>query len=307
MIKSKHKIKTVKFKENKKNKKHKSIDNKIKHKTINTNSHSHIRFSNSSENLNLRLKRPITVINSEPAKEILNTTKLDDNNVDTKEFNIIPYQQAIRIDDRNYFQIFLSVIFNEIKIIRIFYYKNPYEHLSIILSLYLFELCLDLTFNCLLYTEDVISEKYNNDGSIKFFTSLSLSFVSNIIASFISFILSKLTNYAEYFESILKDIVDINKYYLVFGRFKKFIFFKIIVYFFIQIIINLGMCYYLMIFCSVYHNTQGSITINYFTGVAESLAISLGLALITSLMRFISVKYKWRNIYYTSKFFFENF
>ena len=67
------------------------------------------------------------------------------------------------------------------------------------------------------------------------------------------------------------------------------------------------MCYYLMIICSVYHNTQGSITINYFTGVAESLAISLGLALITSLMRYISVKYKWRNIYYTSKYFFENF
>ena len=67
------------------------------------------------------------------------------------------------------------------------------------------------------------------------------------------------------------------------------------------------MCYYLMIFCTVYHKTQGSIMINYITGVAESLAISLGLALITSLMRYLSIKYKWKSIYYTSKYFFENF
>ena len=78
-------------------------------------------------------------------------------------------------------------------------------------------------------------------------------------------------------------------------------------FFIIQTIINLIMCYYLMIFCTVYHKTQGSIMINYITGVAESIAISLGLALITSLMRFLSIKYRWKSIYYTSKYFFEKF
>ena len=233
----------------------------------------------------------------------------DDSNeeIDPKEYNTTPYTVATRIDNRNYFQMFLSVIFNEIKIIKIFYYKNPLEHLSIVLSEYTFELCLDLTFNCLLYTEDVISEKYNNNGSIKFFTTLSLSFMSNIISSIISFFISKLGDYVEFFEFIIKDVTDKEKYFLNMTRFKKILCIKLSFFFIVQTILNLMMCYYLTIFCALYNKTQGSIMINYITGIAESMAISLGLALITSLMRYLSIKYKLRSIYYTSKYFFENF
>ena len=74
-----------------------------------------------------------------------------DENVDPKDFNIIPYTQAIRLDHRNYFQMFFSVLAREIGVVDIFYYKNPYNHLSIILSIYFLELCLDLALNCLLY------------------------------------------------------------------------------------------------------------------------------------------------------------
>ena len=96
---------------------------------------------------------------------------------------------------------------NEIDIISIFYYKNPYNHLSLVLSIYVFELCLDLTLNCLLYTDDIVSEKYNNNGSIKFFTSLSLSFMSNIFAGIIAFIVSKFANYDEVLEMIVTNTI----------------------------------------------------------------------------------------------------
>ena len=151
--------------------------------------------------------------------------------VEAKEINTIPYFQALRTDKRNYAQIFLSVMYSEIKIIRIFYYKNTFEHLSIILSEYIFELCLDLTLNCILYTEDVISEKYNNNGSIKFFTTLSLSFVSNIISSIICFIICKLSDYAFFFEMIIKDVMDKNKYFLNILKFKKFLCIKLSFFF----------------------------------------------------------------------------
>ena len=101
-------------------------------------------------------------------------------------------------------KIFLSVLAHEIQIVEIFYYKHPFTHLSITLSIYVFELCLDLTLNCLLYTDNVVSEKYNNNGSIGFFTSLSLSFMSNIFASIIAFIVGKLANYEDVFEYIMK-------------------------------------------------------------------------------------------------------
>ena len=150
-----------------------------------------------------------------------------DENVDPKDFNIIPYTQAIRLDHRNYFQMFLSVLASEIGVVDIFYYKNPYNHLSIILSIYFLELCLDLALNCLLYTDDVVSEKYNNNGSIKFFTSLSLSFMSNIFANIIAYIMKKLAEYGEILEFIIKNMRLKEEYFLCIIKFKKYVTIKI--------------------------------------------------------------------------------
>ena len=230
-----------------------------------------------------------------------------DEGVDKKELNTIPFTQALRIDNRNFFEIFLSVLIHEVKIMSIFYYRSPFIHLSLTLSIYLFELCLDLTLNCLLYTDDVVSEKYNNNGSITFFTSLSLSFMSNIFASIISFIVCKLIDYNEILEFIIRDVAFKNQYLLNIVKFKKYLIIKLIGFYLVQTVINMGMCYYLMIFCTVYNKTQGSIMLNYLLGIAESIAISLGLTIIISFIRFLSLKYKSKYLYYTSKYLFENF
>ena len=232
---------------------------------------------------------------------------INDEEVDNKELNNIPYTQALRIDNRNWFRMFLSVIAHEIEIINIFYYRNPYNHMTIIFSIYTFELCLDLTLNTLLYTDDVVSEKYNNNGSLEFFTSLSLSFMSNVFASIIAFIVCKLADYADVMELMISNVAKERQYIANIIRFKKYLAIKLTGFYIIQMIINLAMCYYLMIFCTVYHKTQGSIMLNYLLGIAQSIGISLGLALITSLIRYLSIKYRWRNIYYTSKYFFDKF
>ena len=230
----------------------------------------------------------------------------NDDKIDKKEFNGIPYTQALRIDNRNYFEMFLSVLAHEIAIIDIFYYRDTNKHLSLIFSIYIFELCLDLTLNCLLYTDDVVSEKYNNNGSIKFFTSLSLSFMSNIFASIIALIVGKLAEYSDTFELMMK-VMDRKQYFFIIKKFRKYLTLKLTGFYILQIVINIGMCYYLMIFCTVYHKSQGSIMVNYITGIAESMAISFGLTVITSLIRFLSLKYKWKNIYNTSKYLFDHF
>ena len=241
-------------------------------------------------------------------RKIINLKRyINDEEVDKKEYNAIPYSQALRIDKRGYPEMFLSVLAHEIQIVEIFYYRNKCTHLSILLSLYIFELCLDLTMNCFLYTEDVVSEKYSNDGSIGFFTSLSLSFMSNIFSGIITHIVGRLADYTDAFESMIKETIKKIQYLLIALKFKKYLKFKLTGFFIIQIIINLGMCYYLLLFCTVYHNTQGSIMLNYFIGIAQSMAISFGLAIITSLIRYLSLKNKWKSIYNTSKYFFEHF
>ena len=230
-----------------------------------------------------------------------------DDQVDQKELNTIPYTQALRIDHRNYFQMLISVLAHEIQIIDTFYYKSPFNHLSIALSIYIFELCLDLTLNCLLYTDDVVSEKYKNNGNIEFFTSLTLSFMSNIISSLIAFIATKLANYADVLEFIIKESVLKKDYFLSIVKFKKYFNLKLTFFYILQIIINFGMCYYLMIFCTIYQKTQGSIMKNYILGIGQSLVISLGLTIIISLMRYLSLTYRWKSFYNSSKYLFENF
>ena len=231
----------------------------------------------------------------------------NDNEVDEKDLNTVPFTQALRIDKRNFFKMFISIFAHKISITNIFYYKNPFQHFSITLSIYIFELSLDLGLNCLLYIDDYVSQKYHNNGNIEFITSLTLSFISNVFASLISFILGKLANYDEIFEDIIKNISTKRSYFLYIVKFKEYVKLKIILFFIIENIFNTYICYYMIIFCFVYQKTQGNIMINYIIGIAESIVISLFLSLIISLIRYLSIIKEWKNFYNTSKYLYENF
>jgi hypothetical protein len=230
-----------------------------------------------------------------------------DEEVNKKDLNIIPFAQALRIDKRNYLEMFFSVIVHEIDIISIFYYRKIYTHMTISLSLYEFELYLDLTSNCILYTDDIVSKKYKNNGSIGAFTSLSLSFISNVISSIISNILGNLADYEDMIELIIKDAMDKIHYFMNIKKFRKYLAIKVSAFFIIQTIMNALMFYYLMIFCTIYKNTQMSVFMNYLVGILQSFLLSLGLSLLISFIRFLSIRYRWKSIYNTSKYLFENF
>ena len=230
-----------------------------------------------------------------------------DDNVEKRELNNIPYRQALRIDKRSFFQILFSVLANQIEFISLFLYRNPYSHYTLTISIYIFELLLDLTMNCFLYTDEVVSEKYHNDGNLTMITSLSLSFISNIISSIIVFLISKLTNYAEIIEAIIINVKDKKKYIQNIIRLFKYIKIRLGAFYFLQLVSILIMTYYLFIFCTVYHQSQGSIMINYIVGACTSLAISVGLTLIISILRAISIKYHYYQLFNISKYLYEHF
>ena len=230
-----------------------------------------------------------------------------DDKIDKKEFNNIPYKQALRIDNRSFIQIFISIFVNEIDMLKLFFYREPYSHFSLDVSIYLFELLLDLTMNCFLYTDDVVSEKYHNNGQLSMITSFSLSLISNIISSIIIFIISKLTNYTNIIEEIIKSVKNRRKYFENIIRLLKYIKIRLGIFYFLQLNSILLMTYYLFIFCTVYHNSQGSIMINYIIGACTSLAISIGLAIIITLLRVISIKYHYVVVFNISKYLYDHF
>ena len=231
----------------------------------------------------------------------------NDKEIGRKELNEIPFKQALRLDNRTTFQIFISVLENKIGILNLFFYKKKYSHFSLDLSIYLFELLVDLTMNCFLYTDDVVSEKYNNNGEISMFTSFSLSIISNIISSLFVFFIAKLVNYVEILEIILKNVKSQRLYFYNIIRYLSYIKLRLGSYFFCELLLTLMMTYYLFIFCSVYHQSQMNITVNYIIGACISLATSVGITIFITIFRNISFKYRSVYFFNVSRYLYEHF
>ena len=240
----------------------------------------------------------------------LNFTHLIDRNddeIENRELNNIPYRQALRIDKRSFFEIFISVFTNEVDLLSLFFYRNPYSHYSLYVSIYLYDLLMDLTMNCFLYTDDVVSEKYHNNGQLSMITSFSLSLMSNIISSIIVFIISKLTNYCDIIEEIIKNVKYKRNYFENIIRLFKYIKIRLGIFYFLHLVSLLLMTYYSFVFCAVYRHSQGSIFINYLIGTLISLATSTGLTIIITLLRAISIKYRLVVLFNVSKYLYEHF
>ena len=231
----------------------------------------------------------------------------NDDEIENRELNNIPYRQALRIDKRSFFQIFISVITNEINLLNLYFYRNPYTHYSLSVSIYLFELLCDLTMNCFLYTDDVVSEKYHNNGQLSMITSFSLSILSNMISSILIYVIRKLTNYCEIIEEIIKNVKYKRKYFENILRLFKYMKLRLGTFYFLQFSAMLVMTYYLFIFCVIYNKSQGSVIINYIIGACTSLAISIGLTIIITVLRTISIKYRSVMLFNVSKYLYEHF
>ena len=261
-----------------------------------------------SKNKNNYIKKNIR--NNNELKLDLNFSHLidiNDEEIEKRELNEIPFQQALRIDDRNFFEILLSILMSKIGLLNLFCNRSPYIHLSLTISIYLFELLLDLTLNCFLYTDDVVSEKYHNNGSLSMFTSFSLSIISNIIASIFCAIISNLADYSEIFESIIRNVKNRKKYLENIIRFSKYIRIRLSCFYILELIFIIIMTYYLFIFCTVYHHSQTSILINYIIGALNSLAFSICITIIIAILRIISIKCHCSALYNTSRYIFKKF
>ena len=270
---------------------------------------SNLNILKMSNNIN---NNSINIINKEyffidPLINFNNYIIINDNSIDKKEINNVPYTQALRIDKRQFWDMYLSVVYNEINAISIFYYKNEYVHISLTTSIYVFSELLDFTINCFIYSDDEVSEKYHNNGSLTILTSLTLSFLSNIFSNIIVYLICRLTNFSEILEIYIKDMKIPGFYEKNILRIVKYAKIKLVIFYFIEFTVIICLVYYLFIFCTVFHNTQISVILNYFYGIIESFAISLILAFITTSCRFISIKFKISRLYNISKYCYQHF
>ena len=222
-------------------------------------------------------------------------------------YNELQYFEAVEKDKRNIFQIFLSLFYMKLKTIKILFFRDEYSYFSLIFSLYLFEILLDITINSLLFSDDVISQKYYNNGELLLITSNILSITSNIISYIILLFTEKLIDQNLIFEKINEEIKNKYNYYIIFLKISWFLKLKIRVFYFVLFFIGLFSTYYLFIFCSIYKNIQKNLAINYIIGNLWSFSFSIFICIFVTITRKISIKKRIKKLYLISKFIDDKF
>ena len=221
---------------------------------------------------------------------------------DEHNYYEMTYLQALEYDQRNFFRIFTGIFFIKIELISTLFFPEPFNLYSMTIPLYILSLLIDFTLNSLVYTDEIVSQKYKNEGKLAFITSFILGGIANFITFLIMKIIRKFLNYSFAFEHISISIKNELKYYKSVKRILKIVKKRFCYYFFIELI-SLSCCgYYLYIFCNIYKKSQFSLVINYFMGLAESLLISLIITFFVTLLRAISLKVKSKGTYYSSRY-----
>ena len=218
------------------------------------------------------------------------------------EINSLSYINAIKIDKRTFFQIYISFIRTKHIFIFAFFVYNDFNSSIIKICLFFFGFALYFTVNTLFFTDSTMHKIYEDGGMFNTFYQIPQILYSTFISAIINSIIKSLS-LSE------KDVLGIknnkdNRKKIIKKAFKclitKFIFFFVLCFIFL-----FAFWFYISCFCAVYINTQKHLIKDTFICFALSLLYPFILHLISAYLRKISLKAKKKNcncIYIISQF-----
>ena len=232
-------------------------------------------------------------------KEIIKIEEKKEKKEENEDLNELPYSKAIREDKRNIFSTYFSFVVDKLELINIYFSDSRLK--IILFEEFIVSLVINFFFNALLYTDNVVSNKYHNNGELDFIVTLLLSIVSNIVTSIFCYY----TNYTRGIDERIKLIVDIRYDLHYFKNLKKLMLFLKIkfIFFFIGQLLSFATCiYYVVIFCILYSKSQGSLVINFAYSLLESLITAFALSFLIVITRKIGLSCLNKYFYNASKY-----
>jgi hypothetical protein len=166
-------------------------------------------------------------------------------------------------------------------------------------------LLLDFFFNTLLYSDEIVSHKYHNDGNLGFIVTVTLSVLSNIISALCMYFIK--TYSLEERIVLIHEIKEEYRYLYILNKLLRILEIKLVFFLLTEIIIIPFCSYYLIIFFTVYRESQTSLLINFLSSLLESLTKTIIITFIIVLTRSTGLSYKNKYLYNTSKYINENF
>ena len=209
------------------------------------------------------------------------------------ELNLLPYQEALNIDNRTYFQYYLSLLKTKHLLFFSFFNSNDYNSRIIKLNLFLFTFAVNYTINALFFNDSTMHKIYEDEGEFNFVYQIPQILYSCIISSFILILVKMLALSEKHVLKIKSSKNDeISKIYK--SETRK-INIKFICFFIIMIIFLMAFWYYVGCFCAVYKNTQIHLISDTLISFGTSLLYPFVLYLIPGIFRIKALKNKDKN------------
>ena len=173
------------------------------------------------------------------------------------ELNELIYNEALKIDKRNFLEYYLSLLKTKHLIIFTFYTNNDYNSKIIKISLFFFNFSLYFAINGLFFTDPTIHKIYENKGTFNFIYQIPKIMYSTMINSLIYNLISYLSISER---NIIKTKKKIKKFTKInkkeFDKMVACLKTKFFLYFLFNFIFLEMFWFYIGCFCTIYRNTQ---------------------------------------------------
>ena len=241
-------------------------------------------------------KEKIIIIN-----QILNVVGIEQKEkeiLDNYELNELEYDSAMKLDKRNFIEIYWPLLKREHSIIFTFITKDDHNITYIKYSRFFFLLSTDMAMNVFFFADETMHKIFLDYGKYNFIQQIPQIIYTTIISQLIEIFLCYLSLTDKYIYQIKNDSKLPEKSNVI--KIIRCIKTKLII-FFVFTFIFLGFYWYTIVsFCSVYQNTQITFLKDSLLSFLLGLLYPFVLYLIPAALRILSIrhsKYKLKCIY----------
>jgi len=205
------------------------------------------------------------------------------------EINLLEYEEALKLDKRNYLQYYISLLKYNHPIMFSLGIYNDYNLRIIKIFLFFFSFSSDLTINALFFNDDTMHKIYQDKGEYNFFYQIPQILYSSLISRFIDTLIK---NFALLQDNIieLKQEKGKKKLESKYTKILNIIKIKMILFFVCAFVILSFFWYYITCFCCIYSNTQIHLIKDSIISLITSLIIPFGIFLIPALFRITALR-----------------
>ena len=209
-------------------------------------------------------------------------------NLSDYELNELEYEEALKIDNRTFIQIYYATIKRENIILFTFFQCRDYNLLYIKIARFIFLLATDMAMNVFFFSDDSMHKLFLSYGKYDFIQQIPQIVYSTIITQIFEIFLCYLSMTDKYIYKIKGMKLTMKEIMLLF----KCINIKLMIFFAFNLLMFSFYWYSVASFCAVYGNSQTVFIKDSFTSFSIGIAYSFVIYLIPSALRRWTIKSK---------------